>query len=53
MNIASIKNITAIGAGAMGACTALSFAMGGYAVKLYDLNDTGVATAADIDLSLC
>lgn len=42
MSAQSIKNITAVGAGAMGACTALCFAVAGYNVKLYDLNDAAI-----------
>lgn len=41
--LAAIKNICAVGAGAMGSMTALCFAMGGYTVRLYDLTDEAVA----------
>jgi 3-hydroxybutyryl-CoA dehydrogenase len=42
MTIEQIKNICAVGAGAMGSTTALCFAMTGYDVKLYDLTDASV-----------
>lgn len=42
MSAQSIKNICAVGAGAMGSFTALCFAMGGYTVRMYDLTDAAV-----------
>jgi 3-hydroxybutyryl-CoA dehydrogenase len=44
MTIDKIKNVCAIGAGAMGAATALCFAMAGYPVRLYDLTEAAVAS---------
>ena len=42
VTIEKIKNICAIGAGAMGSSTVVCFAMGGYDVALYDLTDAAV-----------
>jgi 3-hydroxybutyryl-CoA dehydrogenase len=42
VTIERIQNICAIGAGAMGAGTALCFAIAGYAVTLYDINDASL-----------
>lgn len=43
MTAANIKQISAIGAGAMGAGTAQCFAMAGYPVRLYDVSETSIA----------
>ncbi len=42
MNYEKIKNIAAIGAGAMGAGTSLCYAMAGYNVQLYDLTEAKI-----------
>ncbi len=42
MTAQQITNITAIGAGAMGSTSALSFAMAGYSVCLYDISETSL-----------
>lgn len=47
MKVDSIKNICAIGAGAMGSGTALCFAVAGYEVHLYDLTDAAVQASLD------
>jgi len=44
MKAADIKNICAVGAGAMGSTTALCFAMAGYKVWLYDLTEVSLAS---------
>ena len=47
MTVEKIKNICAVGAGAMGAGTALCFAMAGFTVRLYDLTDAAVVSGIE------
>jgi len=47
MAVEAIKNISAIGAGAMGSGTALCFAMAGYNVHLYDLTDASIESGIE------